>query len=114
MVEGTTEVTLKTVARSGLLIVALLPLAYSGAGGTIFAVPLLIVSAWPAWIVPFTEAEFKGNLRLKAAQFWVLVSVGTLIFWPFLLIALFLAWPVAKRLDGPAYAIVDDSSESNF
>lgn len=102
--------TLKNLARAGILIIAILPLAHSGADGAIFAVPLLVVAGWPGWKVPFTESEFKGNLRLEAAQFWVLVSVVTVIFWPSLVVALFLAWPVAKRLNGPAHALVDDSS----
>ncbi|UUZ44272.1 hypothetical protein LP422_17540 [Janibacter limosus] len=99
------------LTRAGLLIISILPLAHSGADGAIFAVPLLIVAGWLGWKVPFTEAEFRGNRRLEAAQFWVLVSVVTLIFWPSLVVALLLARPVAKRLNGPAYATVDDSPE---
>lgn len=93
----------RNIVRYGLLISSIIPMAVSGEDGAIFAVPLLFIAGWPGWKVPFTESSFKGDRRLEAALFWLFVSWVTSIFWPLLIVALFLAWPVSKRLNGPAY-----------
>lgn len=103
MVEEARAMTRRNLGRYVLLVSSIVPMAAWGEDGAILAVPLLLIAGWPGWKVPFTEASFKGNRRLEAALFWLFVSWVTSIYSPLIVFALFLAWPVSKRINGPAY-----------